>query len=135
LGYNRIDQVNDTGHLGYGLGREYTGKGIMTASVRDLIALGYRYYARNRMEIRCAVDNRTSRAMPERLGFQQEGVIRRAEQVQGQYLDHVVYGSKATVDFRSSGWATTGRIDRSYPEGPGRGCSPRSAGSFHPDCH
>ena len=84
LGYNQLDQTNDTGHLGYGLAREYNGKGIMTASVRDLIGLGFRYYSLNRMEIRCAVDNRKSRAIPERLGFKQEGLIRRAEKVHGQ---------------------------------------------------
>jgi len=92
LGYNRIDQANAIGHIGYWLAREYTGKGIMTASVRDVIALGFNYYSLNRLEIRCAVDNRKSRAIPERLGLQQEGIIRRAEKVQGQYLDHVVYG-------------------------------------------
>ena len=92
LGYNRIDQANAIGQIGYWLAREYTGKGIMTASVRDVIALGFNYYSLNRLEIRCAVDNRKSRAIPERLGLQQEGIIRRAEKVQGQYLDHVVYG-------------------------------------------
>jgi ribosomal-protein-serine acetyltransferase len=33
-----------------------------------------------------------SRAIPERLGFSNEGVIRNAELVYGKYLDHVVYG-------------------------------------------
>ena len=71
LGYNRRDQANAIGHIGYWLAREYTGKGIMTASVRDLIELGFRYYSLNRVEIRCAVDDRKSRAIPERLGFEQ----------------------------------------------------------------
>jgi ribosomal-protein-serine acetyltransferase len=57
-----------------------------------LIELGFKYYSLNRIDIRCAVDNRKSRAIPERLGFQQEGGIRRAEKVDGEYLDHVVYG-------------------------------------------
>jgi hypothetical protein len=37
LGYNRIDQANAIGHLGYRLVREYNGKGIMTASVKERI--------------------------------------------------------------------------------------------------
>ncbi len=92
LGYNRIDQVNGVGHIGYWLGQEHNGNGIMTESVRELIELGYDYYSLNRIEIRCAADNRKSRAIPERLGFEQEGIIRRAGKLYGRYQDHVVYG-------------------------------------------
>jgi ribosomal-protein-serine acetyltransferase len=92
LGYNRIDQVNSIGYIGYWLAREYNGKGIMRDSVNDIIDLGFKYYSLNRIEIRCAVDNHKSRAIPERLGFQQEGIIRKAEKVYGNHLDHVVYG-------------------------------------------
>lgn len=92
LGYNRIDQVNGIGYVGYWLAREYNGKGIMAESVKDIIELGFEYYSLNRIEIRCAVDNHKSQAIPERLGFQQEGIIRQAEKVYGRYFDHVVYG-------------------------------------------
>lgn len=92
LGYNRIDQVNSIGYIGYWLAQEYNGKGIMTQSVKDLIGLGFEYYSLNRIEIRCAVDNHKSRAIPGRLGFQKEGIIRQAEKLYGKHLDHVVYG-------------------------------------------
>jgi ribosomal-protein-serine acetyltransferase len=92
LGYNRIDRVNGIGYLGYWLAQEYNSKGIMTESVKDLLKLGFKYYSLNRIEIRCAVDNNKSRAIPERLGFKQEGIIRQAENVYGTHLDHVVYG-------------------------------------------
>jgi len=92
VGYNRLDKVNGIGYAGYWLAREYNGRGIMTASVKDLVRLGFEYYSLNRIDIRCAVENHKSRAIPERLGFAQEGIIRQAEKVQGRYLDHVVYG-------------------------------------------
>lgn len=92
LGYNWIDQFNGIGYIGYWLAREYNGKGVMTESVKDLIGLGFEYYALNRIEIRCAVDNHKSRAIPERLNFEQEGIIRQSGKVNGKYLDHVVYG-------------------------------------------
>ena len=44
------------------------------------------------IDIRCAVGNHKSRAIPEGLGFQQEGIIRKAEKVYGNHMDHVVYG-------------------------------------------
>ena len=92
LGYNQIDKVNHIGYIGYWLGKEYNGKGIMTSSVRELIDIGYFYYSLNRIDIRCAVENKRSRAIPERLGFKNEGVIRNAEKIDDKYLDHVVYG-------------------------------------------
>ncbi len=91
-GYNQIDGTNGIGHIGYWLGREHNGKGIMTASVKDLIDIGFRYYSLNRIEIRCAVENTKSRAIPERLGFKEEGIIRQSEKVYTRHLDHVVYG-------------------------------------------
>jgi ribosomal-protein-serine acetyltransferase len=87
-----ITQVNGIGSIGYWLAQEYNGKGIMSESVKDLIEVGFIYYSLNRVEIRCAVDNHKSRAIPEHLGFQQEGIIRQAEKVYGKHLDHVVYG-------------------------------------------
>ncbi len=92
LGYNLIDPVDEIGHIGYWLAQEYNGKGIMTECVKDLIGIGFKYYSLNRIEIRCAVDNKKSRAIPERLGFQQDGIIRQAEKVYKKYLDHAVYG-------------------------------------------
>lgn len=92
LGFNLMDQVNGIGHIGYWLGQEYTGKGIMTIAVRDLLHQGFVNWQLQRMEIRCAVDNSKSRAIPERLGFILEGTIRRAEKVYESYNDHAVYG-------------------------------------------
>ena len=43
------------------------------------------------MEIQAATGNHRSRAIPERLGFQQEGVLREYERVGERYLDIVVY--------------------------------------------
>lgn len=92
VGYNEIDRANKIGHIGYWLGREYNGKGIMTKSVSELITVGFDYYQLNRMDLRCAVANSRSRAIPERLGFTNEGIIRQAEQLGDRYVDHVVYG-------------------------------------------
>ncbi len=91
LGY-LIDRANNIGYIGYWLGQEYNGKGIMTKSVRELIEIGHMYYSLDRIEIRCAVENTRSRAIPERLGFKNEGTIRHAAKVDDRYQDHVVYG-------------------------------------------
>jgi len=46
----------------------------------------------NKVEIRAAVENQKSRNIPERLGFIQEGTIRRGEWLYDHYVDTVVYG-------------------------------------------
>lgn len=92
LGFNSIDQRNGIGYVGYWLARDYNGKGIMTRSVNELISLGWEYYRLNKIDIRCATENHQSRAIPERLGFRNEGTLRCAENVNGRYFDHVVYG-------------------------------------------
>lgn len=92
MGFNQIDSVNGIGYLGYWMGEEYSGKGIMTLAVKDLIELGFDYLSIQKIDIRCAVENKKSRAIPERLGFRNEGVIRQAELVNGAHFDHVIYG-------------------------------------------
>lgn len=101
LGYNQIDRVNSIGYIGYWLGQEYNGKGIMTKSVRELIEIGHSYYSLDRIDIRCAVGNSCSRAIPERLGFKNEGIIRHAQKVYDNYLDHVVYGLLKSDNYQS----------------------------------
>jgi hypothetical protein len=50
----------------------------------------------HRVEIRAGVDNTRSRAIPERLGFTQEGVAREAKRAGGRSADQVVYAILAT---------------------------------------
>jgi ribosomal-protein-serine acetyltransferase len=94
VGYNQIDSRHNIGVIGYWLAADYNGKGIMTQSVKDLLLIGQQYYSLKQQEIHCAVDNIKSRAIAERLGFQQEGVIHNAERLYGRYVNHLVYALK-----------------------------------------
>lgn len=90
--YHEIDQQNEVGRIGYWLGEEFNGNGFMTSVVREMISIGFDELKLNRIEIQCATNNIKSRAIPERLGFIQEGVLRSSEKVNGRFLDHAVYG-------------------------------------------
>jgi ribosomal-protein-serine acetyltransferase len=92
LGYNRLDLINCIGHVGYWLGEEFTGKGIMTKAVTELIHLGFENWPIQKIEIHCADDNMKSRAIPEKLGFQNEGTIRRTAKVYDSHQNHIIYG-------------------------------------------
>ncbi len=92
LGYNQIDSINGIGYIGYWLGENFNGKGIMTKAVVDLINVGFSYFSIQKIDIRCAYDNRKSRAIPERIGFKNEGLLRNAQKVNNIFYDHVIYG-------------------------------------------
>ena len=96
VGFHGVDWPARSTSIGYWLDERQQGQGIMTRAVRALVdhaLLGWRL---NRVEIRAAPENHRSRAIPERLGFREEGVLREAERVGDRYLDSVVYGMLAS---------------------------------------
>lgn len=92
IGFNDINKANRIGVAGYWLGEKFQGKGIMTKAFKALIEYGFEELGLNRMEVRVAVENEKSRALPERLGFREEGRLRQAEWLYDHYVDHVIYG-------------------------------------------
>ena len=93
VGHHQIDWRNRLTSLGYWIGEAYQGRGLVTASCRALITHAFDEARLNRVEIRCAVENRKSRAIPARLGFRQEGLLRDAEWLYDHFVDHVVYAT------------------------------------------
>jgi ribosomal-protein-serine acetyltransferase len=96
VGFHGIDWAHRSTTIGYWLDERQQGNGIMTRAVRALVDHAITVWELNRVEIRAAPENRRSRAIPERLGFRQEGVLREAELVSDHYLDEVVYGMLAS---------------------------------------
>ena len=95
-GFNTINNGNKTAAIGYWLGKDAQGHGIMTKTVQALIQYAFDELQLNKVEIRAAVGNTKSRAIPERLNFTTEGTIRAAEWLYDHYVDHVVYGMLAS---------------------------------------
>ena len=95
-GFAIIDPHARMGMIGYWLAREHEGRGMITRAVRALVEHGFGELGLHRAEIRVATDNARSRAVPERLGFTQEGILREADNVGDRYVDLVVYGLLAT---------------------------------------
>ena len=87
----RIDRVVYMGEIGYWLGREFQGRGIMTDAARAVTEHALVELELNRIQIRCAVGNVKSSAIPKRLGFTFEGILRQTSLVNGAYLDLEVY--------------------------------------------
>lgn len=92
IGFNDIDRGIKCGTVGYWLGQDFQGKGIMSQALETVIDYGFRNLKLDKIEIRVATGNVKSRALPERFGFLEEGVLRNAEWLYDRYVDHVVYG-------------------------------------------
>ena len=92
VGFNEINHNLQTVKIGYWLNHDYQGKGIVSKSVAKLIEFAFIELKMEKVQISAAVDNLPSRAVCERLGFQMEGVLTRAENLNGRVVDHAVYG-------------------------------------------
>lgn len=95
IGFHRFDWLNRSTSIGYWLSEDFQGKGIMTRSCKALVDFAFSQQKFNRIEIRCAMGNTKSRAIPERLGFRQEGMIREGEWLYNHFVDLIVYGMLA----------------------------------------
>jgi len=89
--FNRISNDNHSAAIGYWLAATHVGRGLMTAAVRALLAHGFGTLGLHRIEIGAAPGNARSRAIPERLGFTEEGVLRESERHPDRYVDIVLY--------------------------------------------
>ena len=65
---------------------------MVTRAVQTLVSYAFEVLDLRRVEIRCAKENRRSRAVPERLGFKKEGVLRESEWRHDRFYDMVIYG-------------------------------------------
>ncbi|MGB9150502.1 MAG: GNAT family N-acetyltransferase [Burkholderiales bacterium] len=96
IGYHFMDKTNRSTSIGYWLAEKFQGHGIMTKACAKLVDDALVTRKLNRVEIHCAVENKKSRAIPERLGFTMEGVLRQKEFVYDHHNDLAVYGLLST---------------------------------------
>ena len=87
-----IDAEHRTAQIGYFLGHQFSGKGIITSALGAVLDDCFTSLALNRIELRCAAGNTPSMRVAQKLGFQCEGILREAEFLHGAYVDHHVYG-------------------------------------------
>lgn len=94
-GFHSVDWDRRSTSIGYWLAEAQQGRGTMTAVVRALVDQALLTWRLDRVEIRAAVGNRRSRAIPERLGFAEVDTLSGAERVGDLDLDLVVYAVRA----------------------------------------
>ena len=87
VGIYHIDAYNKIGSIGYWLGKDFSGQGLITKVCSILIDYAFEKMNLNRIEIKCGTKNNKSKAIAERLQFTQEGIIRQGEFVNNSFID------------------------------------------------
>lgn len=95
IGFHYVDHEDGKTEIGYWLAASMQGKGLMTRACHTMVDYPFRELGLNRVEIQIATDNMRSRAIPARLGFTQEGILRDDVWLRDRFVDHVVYGMLA----------------------------------------
>ncbi len=88
----RSNWRNRTVELGYWLDAALQGKGIVTQACRTMLRHAFEEHQVQKVVISCAIDNPRSRAVAERLGFLQEGILRQVVRLHDRLVDGVFYG-------------------------------------------
>ena len=96
VGFNNIDSGLQKVEIGYWLDKDFQGKGIVSKCVSKLIDYAFTELNMQKIQIAAAVDNLASRNVCERLGLKLEGIITRAENLNGKIVDHAIYGLTKT---------------------------------------
>ena len=106
IGFHRVDWLNRATSLGYWIAASSQGRGTVTEAVRALTTYAFETWGLNRVEIRAAIGNTRSAAIPLRLGYVHEGVLRQSERHGESYKDIAVY-SMLAADWTAGARAVT----------------------------
>jgi ribosomal-protein-alanine N-acetyltransferase len=86
------DLSNGRAELGYALGRDYWGQGLMGEALQALLRYAFEVLELRRLEADVDPRNAASIRTLERLGFKQEGFLRERWHVDGEIQDALFYG-------------------------------------------
>jgi len=91
IGLYHLEWASRLAHVGYWLAPSARGRGLITRATEALTTYGFEELHLHRLEIRCVVENRKSRAVAERIGYSLEGVLKDAYLLHGRFRDLALY--------------------------------------------
>ncbi len=91
VGCHPINWQNRNCSIGYWIAPEHQGKGIVTKCCARLLDYLFDDLRLHRVVIECGTGNAKSCAIPKRLGFSREGIVRHGEWVNDRWLDLVMW--------------------------------------------
>ncbi len=94
IGVCGIDDIklrNKKGELGYCLNKEYWGKGYATEAAEALLNFGFEDLDMHRIHAKCDVENEQSKKILEKIGMEQEGILREHKIIDGRWRSSYIY--------------------------------------------
>lgn len=91
-----IDQHNRSAHLGLSLRPSFRGRGLGTDVVLALCEYGFAVRGLHRLQVDTLASNAAMISAAVRAGFAQEGTLRGADWVNGEFVDEVILGLLAS---------------------------------------
>ncbi|WP_426390705.1 GNAT family N-acetyltransferase [Variovorax sp. R-27] len=91
VSFNTLDLGNESGEIGYWLDESARGKGVASSAVGALVRTFAQQQLLRRYVIKCAVTNKRSQRVAERLGFSREGLLKLAEKIGDTRHDQHLY--------------------------------------------
>lgn len=91
-----IDVDNEKGEIGYFLGKEYWGQGIMSSILRVIIKYLFDDLGIRRLESIVIKENIGSCRLLEKNGFEQEGILKHHKYCRDRYRDFIMYAKNAS---------------------------------------
>lgn len=85
------DLQSGFGEIGYWLGENFTGKGIITRSVKAMVNFAFNTLNMHKVVLRMIVGNDKSIAVAKRLNFEHEGIQVKQRLLRGEYYDYTVF--------------------------------------------
>ena len=87
-----IDNESKRAEIGFGISRDFWGKGIVAEAANALIDYAFNKLNLRRIEAEVDPDNNASAKALTRLGFVQEGLLRQRWEINGVISDSAMYG-------------------------------------------
>lgn len=79
------------GTLGYWMGEEFAGRGLMTEAVGVVLPFFFETLGLHRLQAACMPHNAASRRVLEKNGFREEGYAESYLQIDGRWADHTLF--------------------------------------------
>ena len=83
--------VAESCSLGYWMGEQHAGKGLMGDALKALIPHVFDRMQLHRIEAACIPDNERSQRLLEKVGFRREGYLNGYLKINGAWRDHLLY--------------------------------------------
>ena len=107
-----VSRRERSGEVGYWVRSSGVGQGVATEATARVLQAGFEELGMHRITLRIAVGNLRSERVANKLGFVQEGLLRKEVLVHGAWMDHTLW-AMLEEEFRARApeWAAQGWVE------------------------